>query len=263
MSIPPTPQEIELLRRDKYDGDAHADITADVERLAAGEPLAYVIGWIPFLSLKIGLESRPLIPRPETEWWTEKLIEHLKYRFAVHEVSGSQAEPPTTFRLLDLCAGSGAIGLAVLSQLPNAYVSCGEIDSNHVEQITKNLTINGLGAHRVDIHASDLFDAFKGQRFDVIVSNPPYIPESRELDTSVMNYEPSEALLAGKEGLDIIRRIIKEAPKYLNPGGELWMECDIENVAAAEDLVRAAGADESAIHLDLYGRPRLIVGHFT
>ena len=81
MSIPPDPQEIKLLRRDKYNGNEEIDITADIQRLAFGEPLAYVIGWIPFLGLTIGLGSMPLIPRSETEWWTEKLIEHLRYRF--------------------------------------------------------------------------------------------------------------------------------------------------------------------------------------
>jgi len=91
--------EIGQLLRDKYGGDPKADLTQDIARLDAGEPLAYVIGWIPFLGLTIRLDSHPLIPRPETEWWTEELIAHLKDLFG-----------DTPFRLLDMCAGSGAIG---------------------------------------------------------------------------------------------------------------------------------------------------------
>ena len=72
------PNDRELLIRDKYEGDANADMNEDLARLAAGEPLAYVIGWIPFLGLRIYLDSKPLIPRPETEWWTEVLIKHLQ-----------------------------------------------------------------------------------------------------------------------------------------------------------------------------------------
>ncbi|MDB5189372.1 MAG: Release factor glutamine methyltransferase, partial [Parcubacteria group bacterium] len=91
MILPPhvSPQDIELLVRDKYpalkSSDAslylNKEVRKDIERLAAGEPLAYVIGWIPFLGLEIGLASKPLIPRPETEWWTELLVEHLLERF--------------------------------------------------------------------------------------------------------------------------------------------------------------------------------------
>ena len=248
----------ELLIRDKYNGDANADISEDLKRLAAGEPLAYVIGWIPFLGLKIALDSSPLIPRPETEWWTEKLIEHLRYRFDATEDRGAQP-----FRLLDLCAGSGAIGLAVLSHLPNAYVSFGEIDPAHVELIKKNLFVNDLPPNRADVRASDIFEVFGTEQFDIIAANPPYIPEGRMLETSVTNYEPSQGLFGGPDGMQVIRAILKDCRKHLSAGGELWMECDIENIGATESLVRAAGADETTIHEDLYGRPRLLVSHFA
>ena len=247
--------ERELLIRDKYNGDANADISEDLKRLAAGEPLAYVIGWIPFLGLKIALDSSPMIPRPETEWWTEKLIAHLKYRF-------TQGDTHKPFRLLDLCAGSGAIGLAVLSHLSNAHVSFGEIDPSHIELIKKNLGLNELNEDRADIRLSDVFEAFDTEQFDIIVSNPPYIPDGRALDASVTSFEPSKALFGGPDGMQIIRTILKDCTKHLTPSGELWMECDIDNIGATEMLARAAGVSETAIHEDLYGRPRLLVGHF-
>jgi release factor glutamine methyltransferase len=110
-------KEERQLLDEKYAGNAAAEgFKDDRKRLAAGEPLAYVIGWQPFLGLKIYLDSRPLIPRPETEWWTEELIKHLNERFG-----------DAPFRLLDLCAGSGAIGIAVLAMMPGARVSFGEL----------------------------------------------------------------------------------------------------------------------------------------
>ena len=106
----------------------------------------------------------------------------------------------------------------------------------HVAQIKENLKRNNLDVGRTDIQTSDLFKAFANQQFDIIVTNPPYIPEHRKLDVSVMDYEPHEALFAGKEGLDVIHKIIKETPQHLSAGGELWMEGDVENIAEAESL---------------------------
>lgn len=243
--------ERELLIRDKYNGDASADLSEDLARLSKGEPLAYVIGWIPFLGLRIQLDSHPLIPRPETEWWTEKLIAHLKERFG-----------DTPFTFLDLCAGSGAIGLSVLASFPNAHVAFGELAFAHTEQIKKNISVNGLDASRAEVASSDLFASFKDTRFDVIATNPPYIPEGRVLDASVTEFEPPLALFSGEDGLTLIRRIAKEVPGHMNPEGELWMECDIENVNEAGALLKDK-ATATEIHTDLYGRPRVVVGYYS
>ncbi|MEK9160812.1 MAG: peptide chain release factor N(5)-glutamine methyltransferase [Patescibacteria group bacterium] len=240
-------EDVEALIQDKYQGDRGADMTEDLGRLMRGEPLAYIIGWIPFLGLTIHLDSRPLIPRPETEWWTEKLIQELR------EKHGS--EP---FHLLDLCAGSGAIGLAVLKASPDAHVSFGEIDEAHASLIQRNIVANNLPS--ADIRTGDLFDPFVGETFDVIVTNPPYIPQDRTLEESVTRYEPEIALYSGEDGLSLIRRIITEAHTYLNPGGTLWIEADMENIEDAQTLMRETGFS-ATIHTDLYGRPRLLVGN--
>ncbi len=213
---------------------------ADEARLAAGEPLAYVIGHIPFLGLSIELASKPLIPRPETEWWAEELCTHIGER---------------PLRVLDLCAGSGAIGLSVLKHCPNARVSFGEISPLHCRQIQENIERNNLDASRSEVRVSDLFESFQGEMFDSIATNPPYIPSSRELPESVMRFEPKEALFGGEDGLSLIRAIASEAPEYLK-GGELWMECDIENINEAHKLI---GGE---IRTDQYGRPRLLVAYY-
>lgn len=244
--------ERELLIRDKYDGDTAADLTDDLARLQAGEPLAYVIGWTPFMGLRIGLESKPLIPRPETEWWTEQLIERLRERFGI-----------APFTVLDLCAGSGAIGLAILKAFPNAWVSFGEVRASHALEIGETLRANDLDASRASIHVSDLFDSFPRDSFDCIATNPPYIPSSRLLEASVLDHEPSEALFAGEDGLAVIERIATETPQHVGPGSELWMECDIANIEAASVLLTVHGAATTEIRTDQYGRPRIVVGYYA
>ncbi|KND49727.1 MAG: release factor glutamine methyltransferase [Parcubacteria bacterium C7867-008] len=248
-------EDIAALIRDKYQGNAPDEALAvDITRLIDGEPLAYVIGWIPFLSLRIRLDSRPLIPRPETEYWTNELLTHLREKF------GTQP-----FRLLDLCAGSGAIGLAVLKEFPEAHVYFADLMPEHVAQIELNIQENNLDASRVEICGSDLFNSFPSswtEPFDVIATNPPYIPEDRTLDKSVTNFEPLEALFSGSSGLSVITRIAQEAPMRLTPEGELWIECDIENIGTAKTLLDAYGAQHSDIRTDQYGRPRFVVSYY-
>lgn len=247
----PSPDDIRALIRDKYGGDETADTRADIERLTAGEPLAYVIGWIPFLGLRIDLESHPLIPRPETEYWTEVLIERLRKRFG---------DKP--FSLLDLCAGSGAIGLAVLKTFPNARVGFGELEQEHTQLIAKNIEVNGLDQSRAVVRRGNLFAPFFDEEFDAIATNPPYVPSGRVLDESVTAYEPARALYAGTRGLDLIARIAREAPRHMAEDGELWMECDIDNIEAAQSLVLEGGASRVDIRTDQYGRPRTLVGYY-
>lgn len=247
----PSPEDVRALIRDKYAGDEEANIQADLARLSAGEPLAYVIGWIPFLGLHIDLGSRPLIPRPETEYWVEVMLSQLKKRFG-----------DRSFTFLDLCAGSGAIGLSVLKAFPKAQVSFGELELPHIELIAHNIQVNDLDAGRAVIRRGNLFAPFFDEQFDVIATNPPYIPALRKLEESVVGYEPPVALFAGPEGLDLIERIAKEAVRHMRSGGELWMECDIDNIETAQSLVLTGGANRADIRTDQYGRPRTLVGYY-
>lgn len=247
--IPQT--DLELLIRDKYDGDRTVDLAEDRTRLSEGEPLAYVIGWMPFMGLRIHLDSKPLIPRPETEWWTEELIAHLKERFG--------NEP---FELLDLCAGSGAIGLSALAHLPAARVTFSDIVPEHAALIGKNLEENGIDSSRASIHTSDLFEAIEGH-FHVIATNPPYVPSGRVLDASVTGFEPAVALYSDTDGLGLIRRIATEAPAHMHPNGELWMECDIDNIEEAHAFLLSGGVRDAEIRNDPYGRPRIVVGYYA
>lgn len=273
--------EEQQLIEEKYGGRVRAEdeaaFAADQARLASGEPLAYVIGWQPFLGLRIFLDSKPLIPRPETEWIAEKLIAGL----ATHSAAMPAGEMKTAaLHALDLCAGSGAIGCALLAQVPDVRVSFGELMPAHEATIRKNLVGNGLATGsdlaaradaradmRADVRIGDLFAPFVGEKFDIIVSNPPYIPDERALDDSVALHEPAEALRGGPDGLGLVRRIAREAPAHLNPGGELWLEVDAEHAEAARAIVaaalRSAAGGRAELYPDPYGRPRLVVGHYA
>lgn len=254
-----TRDERQLLE-EKYAGKTTPAFEADRERLASGEPLAYVIGWQPFLGLKIWLDSKPLIPRPETEWWTEELLAAMS-KWSGRPKGGDPrtfAKSGQQFRFLDLCSGSGAIGCALLKNVPDAQVYFGEIDPAHEKTIRKNIETNGLDSSRAEIRIGDLFEPFGDLTFDVIAANPPYIPVARELPASVQEHEPTRALFAGTDGLDLIRRIAVELPRRLNPGGAAWIECDSAHAAAARALFAAQGL-KAELRTDQYSAPRLIV----
>ncbi|HVM58767.1 MAG TPA: peptide chain release factor N(5)-glutamine methyltransferase [Candidatus Paceibacterota bacterium] len=234
---------------EKYAGHVAPGFEEDRRRLARGEPAAYVIGHQPFLGLTIYLDSHPLIPRPETEWWTEKLITLL-----------SPSSEPLSF--LDLCAGSGAIGCAALARLPEARVYFSELDPAHEATIYKNIRENGLDESRAHIGIGDLFAPFSDLKFDVIAANPPYIPSGRALPESVAGYEPHPALFAGEDGLALIRRIAKALPKHLTERGSAWIECDASHAEAALEIFRANGFSGEIMH-DQFGKPRVLVLSFA
>lgn len=245
------------LVEEKYFGEKTAKYEIDKNRLAKGEPLGYVIGWQPFLGLKIHLDSRPLIPRSETEWWTEKMLMAVATKTAKNLKRPSESK----FRFLDLCAGSGAIGCAALAQLSNTKIFFGEIDPIHRETILKNIRENDLDESRIDIRIGDLFAPFGHMNFDFIATNPPYIPTGRTLPESITKWEPGSALRAGADGLALIRRIASQLSLHLRPGGEAWIECDSEHIKVARSLFEARGLLTEAC-ADQYGAPRVIVVSF-
>jgi release factor glutamine methyltransferase len=254
-------QEIEWLLKDKYSGEKSAGFFTDCERLRAGEPLAYVIGWVPFLGSRIWLDSRPLIPRPETEWWVEKAIAVIKT---------SPLSPPRTglgnslgrssgVEVLDLCAGSGCIGVAVAKHVPRANITFAEIDPTHLTTIEKNLAEN-LQSIPVNWNTleSNLFNNVSG-KFDFILSNPPYIdPVLDRATASVKKYEPPRALYGGRGGGAVIEQIIAAAPRHLTPHGQLWLEHEPEQVATITSLAQYHGFSTTT-HPDQFGNCRYSV----
>ena len=216
-------KEIAWLLEDKYDGNKTIEFEKDVLKLREGVPLAYVIGWTPFLHTKIWLDSNPLIPRPETEFWVEKALSEIQ----------KVANP----KVLDLCAGSGCIGVAILKNTPDAVVHFAEIDARHHETIRKNISENEIDLDRTKIFGGDLFEHIT-DKYDFILTNPPYIDPklSERIQESVKTHEPEIALFGGTEGMEIIEKIIHEAPKFLNHRGLLYIEHEPEQTEKIKDL---------------------------
>ena len=137
-------QEQQWLLNEKYNGVKTPEFENDLKRLESGEPLAYVIGWQPFCGTKIYLDSHPLIPRSETEYWAKLVIDEIKTK-----------ESP---KILDLCAGSGCIGVSIAKAIPDSIVDFVEIDKSHHTTILKNIKENGIDEKRTRIYGGDLFE---------------------------------------------------------------------------------------------------------
>lgn len=239
-------QEIEWLLEEKYKGEKSDAFFADCRKLALGEPLGYLIGHTPFLDCTIWLDSKPLIPRPETEFWTEAAIEEIKKAHI------------TSPHILDLCAGSGCIGVAVAKAIPASHVDFSEIDLSHIPTIEKNLKENDIAHDRYSISHTNLFDGLPGH-YDYILSNPPYIDAAlKRTDESVIKHEPYIALFGGQEGMEVIEDIIKRAPLFLNPHGQLWIEHEPEQTKAINALASEYGFTVT-VHNDQYGVSRYSV----
>ncbi len=219
-------QEMKWLLQEKYNGQSGAEYEADCVRLKAGEPLAYLIGHLPFLNTTIWLDSHPLIPRPETEYWVNELITSFRKR---------KYSPKN---ILDLGAGSGCIGIALGKEFTSAAITFVELENRHSATLEKNCAFNKLEKNRYQIFVGDLFTPILDQpTFDLIVSNPPYIDASlKRTATSVIKYEPPLALYGGSGGMAIIEKIIIEAPHWLNPHGELWLEHEPEQTETITSL---------------------------
>lgn len=240
-------QDEQWLLKEKYKGKKTKGFFTDLKRLISGEPLAYVIGYVPFLDCQIWLDSHPLIPRPETEYWVEEAIRSIKKK-------GSEV------KILDLCAGSGCIGVAVAKALPKSRVAFAEIDGEHLTTIQENLAQNiSMIDNRFELIESNLFENVSG-RFDFILTNPPYIdPALDRTEDSVKNYEPHLALYGGQNGLEIIAQIIKQATHHLSSEGELWIEAEPEQMKDIVELLKSAGFHDTKVHVDQYGVDRFVV----
>jgi HemK-like putative methylase len=233
----------EWLLRDKYRGEESAAYRRDLLRLEKGEHIDYIIGFSNFLGSEIDLSQHPLIPRPETEHWAEKIIATM---------------PSTPIRALDLFTGSGCIGIAVLKHKPKTKVDFADIEPKYFKGIRKSLRRNKIYPKRARLIKSNIFSAIK-EKYDYILTNPPYIPTSgRKVQKSVLEQEPHTALFGGKDGLKLIRKLIKEAKKYLNPGGTLVVEFDPPQKTKIAALARQFSYDLQFFK-DQYKRTRYVV----
>jgi release factor glutamine methyltransferase len=241
-------KEIDWLLREKYNGKIAQKAKKDIELLRKGEPADYLIGYVEFLSCKVDLSMRPFIPRPETEFWVEQVINFLK---------GSKKE---NLRCLDLFAGSGCIGIALLKHLKKCFVDFGEKEKKFLKQIRINLEINKIPSKRYRLIQTDVFSKVK-DKYDFIFANPPYVALERKhlLQKSVADYEPSIALFAGKQGLRYIKILIEQSKNYLKEKGKIFIEVDPFQKKEIEKILKMKKDYNSWEFLnDQFDRPRVL-----
>jgi release factor glutamine methyltransferase len=218
-----------------------------VRRRGQQEPLQYVLGEAEFRGLRLKVDRRALIPRPETELLVE----------LVHTWAGTQAP---VLRALDLGTGSGAIAAALATLWPGAAVVAAERCPEALALARENFAALGLEG-RIQPVAATWFEGVPPGPYDAIVSNPPYLTAAEVAATApeVREHEPRSALEAPEEGLADLRAILEAAPGYLRPGGVLALETGCDHRAALCARLQAAGFQPVAAHQDLTGRDRFIL----
>ena len=230
-----------------------------IERRAAGEPLQYVTGEMPFRHIVLKCERGVLIPRPETEVLVDAALEGVD---AAAEKNDGVATP---VRVLEVGTGTGCIALSIASERPGTLVTATDLSPRAIELAGRNREALGL-EEAVDIVECDLAAGVDPElmgAFDVLVSNPPYIPTQvlrEEVPAEVADFEPELALDGGEDGLDVFRRLLELAPAALAPGGMLAVELFEGALDAAAALVREQGGWAAVeVREDLTRRPRVLV----
>ena len=244
-----------VLRRERTWLFAHADdalapddeaaFAALLERRARGEPVAHITGHRGFWTLDLAVTADTLVPRPETELLVELAL--------------ARIAPEAAVDVLDLGTGTGAVALAIASERPAARVTAVDASEAALRVARANAETHRL-AH-VRFERSDWFAALAGQRYDVIVGNPPYLADDDpHLAQGDLPREPRAALVAGVDGLDAIRRIVVEARAAISVGGWLLLEHGATQGPAARALFEAAGWHEVETARDLEARDRITLG---
>lgn len=229
---------------DELDDNVVIAVQGLVARRAAGEPVAYLVGQREFWSLPLAVAPSTLIPRPDTERLVELALERIP--------------PAQPCRVLDLGTGTGAIALALKQERPQAEVVAVEREPAALALAAHNAETLGLA---LVLHQGNWFAPVSGQQFHVIVSNPPYIAaDDQHLGQGDVRFEPHSALVAGADGLDDIRILVREAPTHLLPGGWLLLEHGYDQGAAVRALLQARGFDEVATWTDWAGQERVSGG---
>jgi release factor glutamine methyltransferase len=220
-------------------------------RRASREPLAYILGDVEFMNMRLSVGEGVLIPRPETEFMVEQAFETI----------GKLKREQGNLRFLDLCTGSGCLALAIASKYPASAVYAVDISEAAISFATKNAVMNRI--RNTTFFVGDLFEAVKfgnpGALFDLIISNPPYIKSGdlEALQTEIREWEPMNAVDGGKDGLDFYRKLIPDARNYLKINGLLILEIGSDSDKIT-DMLEDAGFSQIKVLPDYSGYERVV-----
>ena len=250
------------------DGKVKEELLEELERVLKQReqrvPLQYLMGECEFMGYDFYVDERVLIPRQDTECLVELAVESIrekKVKLGQEYSEADHGENVSKVKVLDLCTGSGCIGISVAKLCPDTEVTLADISEGALSVAKKNA--DNLGAD-VTLIRGNLFENIEG-RFDYILSNPPYIPSEviEGLMPEVKEHEPRLALDGEADGLSFYRKIINEAPDYLNPEGRIYFEIGAEQ---GKDLIRLMderGFSEVKVHKDLAGLDRIVTGIYS
>ncbi|XOB46355.1 MAG: HemK family protein methyltransferase [Candidatus Nealsonbacteria bacterium] len=213
-------------------------------------PREYKKGFVDFLGCKIDLSKKPFIPRIETEYWVKR---------AIKEIKNSKLKVKN-LEILDIFAGSGCIGIAILKNIKNSFVDFVDNNKKAIFQIKINLKINKISSKKYKIYRSNLFEKLKGEGYDFIFANPPYVAEERlkEVQNSVLKYEPKTTFLAGKKGLHYIKKFLKEAKKFLKKRGIAYLEFDPLQKTEVKNILEKEGYKDFRFFKDQFKKYRWV-----
>ena len=252
-----------FMRLDETPDDAtRAAFRELVRRRGMGEPVAYLIGKKEFYALDFDVDSNVLVPRPETEQLALEAIEYIKKRAktfgkSAKEIGNGSEESesadaaasnaPETWNICDVGVGSGCISVALAKHVPNARIVAIDLSASALDVAKKNAEKHGVG-QKIEFVQSDLFAAFRRDlpeeaRFDMIVSNPPYVSEAEyaALEPTVKNFEPELALVGGPTGAELPIRLVEQAAEQIKSGGRLFLELSPTTVHAVAERLAADG----------------------
>lgn len=245
--------------RDQFLTQLQLYVTSDTEkkvrellaRRVAGEPLPYVLGEWEFYGITLTVTPKVLIPRPDTEVLVEKALDIL-------------GEKPEGVRILDLCTGSGCVGLALAKEVPSLRAVLFDISPDALGVARENIGRNAMQGRVLTYKGNALEEPEKALgTFDIITANPPYIPsgDMEKLDASVKDYEPHLALDGGETGLDFYKTMAPIWKKALRPKGAILFEIGIYQGKDVKNILIEAGYIDVKVHRDLAGIPRVVEGH--
>lgn len=239
-----TKEHLVINSEEKISEEEIKQFAEGINQLIKGEPIQYITHHQEFMKLDFYVDKNVLIPRADTETLAEEVI--------------SSCNSEKKYKILDLCTGSGALGISIARYIPNSCVICTDISSKALEVAKKNAKLNNID--NIKFIESDMFENIK-EKFDIIVSNPPYIVKDviRSLDKEVQN-EPHIALDGGIDGLDFYKIIVREAYKYLNENGKVFLEIGYDQKDEVTSLLKVSKKYNNIYSKkDLYNNDRIVV----